>query len=128
MHVFASPNSPFHVQMHNHVPLHNHVQYQYYGGFGEQESLPSHSPPDLDPVPVTRNGFSEEATQKILNQVEYYFSDANLADHLMRFINKYAEGFVSISVVASFKKIKALISSHQQLSLVLRTSSKLVVS
>ncbi|KAJ4968647.1 hypothetical protein NE237_015348 [Protea cynaroides] len=130
MHVFASPNSPFHVQMQNHVPLHNHVQYQYYGGFGEQESLPSHSPPDPDPVPVTRNGLSEEATQKILNQVEYYFSDANLAttDHLMRFINKDAEGFVPISVVASFKKIKALISSHQQLSLVLRTSSKLVVS
>ncbi|KAJ4980881.1 hypothetical protein NE237_031718 [Protea cynaroides] len=129
MHVFASPNSPFHVQMHNHVPLQNHVQYQYYGGFGEQESLPSHSPRP-DPVPVTRNGLSEEVTQKILNQVEYYFSDANLAtiDHLMRFINKDAEGFVPISVVAFFKKIKALISSHQQLSLVLRTSSKLVVS
>ncbi|XP_042517264.1 la-related protein 6B [Macadamia integrifolia] len=130
MHVFPSPNSPFHVQMHNHVALNNHVQYQYFGGFGEQESLQSHAPPDPDPALDNRNGLSEEATQKILNQVEYYFSDANLAttDHLMRFINKDPEGFVPVSVVASFKKIKALISSNHQLAMVLRTSSKLVVS
>uniref|UniRef100_A0A7N2MUR0 La-related protein 6B n=1 Tax=Quercus lobata TaxID=97700 RepID=A0A7N2MUR0_QUELO len=63
-------------------------------------------------------------------KVEYYFSDLNLAttDHLMRFISKDSEGFVPISVVASFKKIKALISSHSQLAAVLRNSSKLVVS
>lgn len=62
--------------------------------------------------------------------MEYYFSDLNLAttDHLMRFINKDPEGFVPISVVASFKKIKALINSHAQLATILRNSSKLVVS
>ncbi|RYR52888.1 hypothetical protein Ahy_A06g027753 isoform A [Arachis hypogaea] len=62
--------------------------------------------------------------------VEYYFSDLNLAttDHLMRFINKDSEGFVPISVVASFKKIKALITSHSQLATALRNSTKLVVS
>ncbi|KAG6664899.1 hypothetical protein CIPAW_02G124800 [Carya illinoinensis] len=46
----------------------------------------------------------------------------------MRFINKDPEGFVPISVVASFKKIKALTSSHSQLATVLRNSSKLVIS
>ncbi|XP_061988335.1 ABC transporter G family member 31-like [Rosa rugosa] len=46
----------------------------------------------------------------------------------MRFINKDPEGFVPISVVASFKKIKALVSSHSQLATVLRNSSKLVSS
>ncbi|KOM29080.1 hypothetical protein LR48_Vigan635s000500 [Vigna angularis] len=46
----------------------------------------------------------------------------------MRFINKDPEGFVPISVVASFKKIKALITSHSLLATVLRNSSKLVVS
>ncbi|XP_043718845.1 la-related protein 6B-like [Telopea speciosissima] len=130
MNVFPSENSPFHVQMHKHVALHNHVQYQYYSGSGEQESLQSHAPPDPDHLPVTRNGLSEEVSHKILNQVEYYFSDANLAttDHLMKFINKDPEGFVPISVVASFKKIKALISSNHDLVHVLQTSSKLVVS
>ncbi|XP_021774743.1 la-related protein 6B [Chenopodium quinoa] len=76
------------------------------------------------------NGLSDENTQKLINQVEYYFSDVNLAttDHLIRFINKDPEGFVPISVVASFKKIKALISSNSQLAALLRSSTKLVVS
>ncbi|CAA6667759.1 unnamed protein product [Spirodela intermedia] len=62
--------------------------------------------------------------------VEYYFSDINLAttEHLMRFINKDPEGFVPISVIAGFKKIKALVSNNAQLAGALRTSSKLVVS
>ncbi|KNA09628.1 hypothetical protein SOVF_151880 [Spinacia oleracea] len=74
------------------------------------------------------NGLSDN--QKLINQVEYYFSDVNLAttDHLIRFINKDSEGFVPISVVASFKKIKALINSNSQLAAILRNSTKLVVS
>ncbi|KAL2922445.1 La-related protein 6B [Bienertia sinuspersici] len=62
--------------------------------------------------------------------VEYYFSDVNLAttDHLIRFISKDPEGFVPISVVSSFKKIKALVASNAQLAAVLRNSTKLVVS
>ncbi|GJZ76688.1 la-related protein 6B [Tanacetum coccineum] len=62
--------------------------------------------------------------------VEYYFSDINLAttDHLMRFISKDPEGYVPISVVVSFKKIKALVSGHAQLATILRNSGKLVVS
>uniref|UniRef100_A0A0V0IE44 Putative la-related protein 6B-like n=1 Tax=Solanum chacoense TaxID=4108 RepID=A0A0V0IE44_SOLCH len=41
---------------------------------------------------------------------------------------KDPEGYVPISVVASFKKIKALIGSHAQLAEVLRSSINLVVS
>lgn len=80
--------------------------------------------------PDSKDGLTDEATQKILNQVEYYFSDINLAttDHLMRFINKDPEGYVPISVVVSFKKIKALVSSNAQLASILRNSAKLVVS
>lgn len=78
---------------------------------------------------VYKDGLTEEVTQKI-NQVEYYFSDLNLAttDHLMRLINKDPEGYVPISFVSSFKKIKTLISSDSQLASILRTSAKLVVS
>ncbi|XP_037495322.1 la-related protein 6B [Jatropha curcas] len=46
----------------------------------------------------------------------------------MRFINKDPEGYVPISVVASFKKIKAAINNNSQLASILRNSSKLVVS
>ncbi|XP_077225118.1 la-related protein 6B-like [Tasmannia lanceolata] len=108
IHTFQSPNSPIYVS-----PL-NHRSFQSV----DQDSGQA------------RDGLSEEVTMKIVNQVEYYFSDANLAttDHLMRFINKDPEGFVPISVVASFKKIKALVSSNPLLANALRTSSKLVIS
>lgn len=79
----------------------------------------------------TKNGgLTEEAAQKIVNQVEFYFSDLNLAttENLIRHMIKDPEGYVPISVVASFKKIKALIGSHAQLADVLRSSINLVVS
>ncbi|XP_050388147.1 la-related protein 6B [Argentina anserina] len=121
----------------HHLPVQYHHHQYYAPGFaGDQEQ-----PPPDDQFPVdhatsssttpskSHSKLSDEATSKILNQVEYYFSDLNLAttDHLMRFINKDPEGFVPISVVASFKKIKALVNSHSQLATVLQNSSKLVV-
>ncbi|KAJ4833632.1 hypothetical protein Tsubulata_001249 [Turnera subulata] len=84
-----------------------------------------------DPSPKTDSAaLQDEAANKLLNQVEYYFSDINLAttDHLIRFINKDPQGYVPISVVASFKKIKAAINSNSQLATILRNSSKLEVS
>eukprot|EP00262_Sarcandra_glabra_P006548 TRINITY_DN18887_c0_g1_i1.p1 TRINITY_DN18887_c0_g1~~TRINITY_DN18887_c0_g1_i1.p1 ORF type:complete len:445 (+),score=66.48 TRINITY_DN18887_c0_g1_i1:137-1471(+) len=124
--VIAQGPAPIHVSP-VYVQTPNHGSFQYFGGSVEHEIV--RAPPDPDPAPA-RDGLSEEVTQKIVNQVEYYFSDANLAttDHLMRFINKDPDGFVPISVVASFKKIKALVSNHNMLATALRTSSKLVVS
>ncbi|KAJ0258482.1 La-related protein 6B [Hirschfeldia incana] len=77
-----------------------------------------------------KTGLPEDTVQKIVNQVEYYFSDLNLAttDHLMRFISKDPEGYVPIHVVASFKKVKAVVSGNSQLATVLQNSAKLVVS
>ncbi|PIA29572.1 hypothetical protein AQUCO_05800007v1 [Aquilegia coerulea] len=150
MHASFSTSSPpmFHVP---YQTTHTHT----YGGVGvgvgvagvgfaqqqqQQHKVPldvqpqpaDHPPEDHPPPSTTRNthALSEEVRHKILNQVEYYFSDVNLAttDHLIRFISKDPDGFVPISVVASFKKIKALVSNHHQLGTVLRKSSKLVVS
>ncbi|PQQ03392.1 la-related protein 6B [Prunus yedoensis var. nudiflora] len=125
---------------HHHLPVQYHHHHQYhYSGFGDQEAAVQHKQQQqlgeqaqVDHASSSSSKthkLSDEATSKILNQVEYYFSDLNLAttDHLMRFINKDPEGFVPISVVASFKKIKALVNSQSQLATVLRNSSKLVV-
>ncbi|PRQ46006.1 putative lupus La protein [Rosa chinensis] len=150
VHVYSPPPTPFHVPIQvvpppppphvvpvhhrHHLPVqyhHHHHQYYAAGFAGDQEPPPPEDqPPPPDHAASSKSHkLSDEATSKILNQVEYYFSDLNLAttDHLMRFINKDPEGFVPISVVASFKKIKALVSSHSQLATVLRNSSKLVV-
>ncbi|KAK8966069.1 hypothetical protein KSP40_PGU016323 [Platanthera guangdongensis] len=109
--------------------------YEYYGGgiegkggFSEQDS--AQVPADLNTSVPARDDLSEDAVQKITKQVEYYFSDANLAttEHLMRFISKDPDGFVPISVVASFKKIKALVHNNLLLANALKTSSKLIIS
>nr|CAD1819904.1 unnamed protein product [Ananas comosus var. bracteatus] len=111
--------------------------FEYYGvggaGFGEHEVVQGPVDPDPSPAPPTapaKEGLSDDVVQKITKQVEYYFSDANLAttEHLMRFITKDSEGFVPISVIAAFKKIKALVHNNSLLANALRTSSKLVVS
>lgn len=98
------------------------------GGFGEQESVQALADPNA--ASTSRDDLSEEIVLKITKQVEYYFSDANLAttEHLMRFISKDPDGFVPISVVASFKKIKALVQNNLLLANALRTSSKLIIS
>lgn len=76
------------------------------------------------------DGLDDEVVHKITKQVEYYFSDINLAttEHLMRFITKDSEGYVPISVIAGFKKVKTSVRNNVMLAAALRTSSKLVVS
>lgn len=154
MHVYPStPASPFPVPIPvqgPHVPMphhhhqqhhaHHHYHHHHHGQNQNQHNHQKHHQETMGQGQQDKdqgqskhhqqNGLSEEATQKLINQVEYYFSDVNLAttDHLIRFINKDPEGYVPISVVASFKKIKALISSNSQLASVLRNSTKLVVS
>ncbi|KAJ0983197.1 hypothetical protein J5N97_011452 [Dioscorea zingiberensis] len=73
---------------------------------------------------------SNDVVQKIVKQVEYQFSDTNLiaSDFLMKIMNKDPEGYVPMSVIASWKKIKSLGINHQMLIKALRTSTKLIVS
>ncbi|XP_016434331.1 la-related protein 6B-like [Nicotiana tabacum] len=139
VHVIATPAATFH-QITTHVPgVQNYiyasqlpVQYPYGGigrGFVDHGGMPTVVVIGAD-SDLNTAGLSEEACQKIVNQVEFYFSDINLAttDHLIRIMFKDPEGYVPMSVVASFKKIKALTSSHAQVAKILRTSTKLVVS
>ncbi|KAK6116836.1 hypothetical protein DH2020_049466 [Rehmannia glutinosa] len=95
---------------------------------------------------TAKNGLSD-SHQKVINQtllptssyvsylllnpqVEFYFSDINLAttDQLFRFMSKDPEGYVPLSVVASFKKIKTAITDSTQLASILQSSNKLLVS
>eukprot|EP00252_Welwitschia_mirabilis_P005344 TRINITY_DN15854_c0_g1_i1.p1 TRINITY_DN15854_c0_g1~~TRINITY_DN15854_c0_g1_i1.p1 ORF type:complete len:469 (+),score=110.23 TRINITY_DN15854_c0_g1_i1:438-1844(+) len=73
---------------------------------------------------------TEDLRQKIVRQVEYYFSDVNLSnnDYLMKFVSKDPDGYVPISVIASFKKIKGLVSNSSLVAAALKTSTYLVVS
>ncbi|KAF0921656.1 hypothetical protein E2562_011402 [Oryza meyeriana var. granulata] len=71
-----------------------------------------------------------DIAHKIIKQVEYQFSDTNLVanDFLMKIMNKDPECYVPMSVISSWKKIKAMGVTNQLLVNALSTSSKLVVS
>ncbi|RLN32955.1 la-related protein 6C-like [Panicum miliaceum] len=75
-------------------------------------------------------GATADMTQKIVKQVEYQFSDINLVanEFLLKIMNKDTEGYVPLSVIASWKKIKSLGATNQMLVKALRTSTKLIVS
>lgn len=53
---------------------------------------------------------SVQLRERIVKQVEWYFSDGNLArdSFLMKHINRNKKGFVSLKLVASLRKVKAI--------------------
>ncbi|KAG1347326.1 la-related protein 6C [Cocos nucifera] len=96
--------------------------------FAEQE--PSHFVPEVHSKISGHSKNNNDVIQKIVKQVEYQFSDTNLvaSDFLIKIMNKDPEGYVPMSVIASWKKIKSLGANNQMLIKALRTSTKLVVS
>ena len=51
-------------------------------------------------------------------QVEFYFSDANITrdKFLLKHVRRNKEGFVSLKLVASFKRVKHLTTDWRQAS------------
>ncbi|CAL0313532.1 unnamed protein product [Lupinus luteus] len=76
------------------------------------------------------NSLTPDLQQKIVKQVEYQFSDMSLLanESFQKQINRDPEGYVPVTLVASTKKIKSLISNIHLLTQAIRSSSKLVLS
>ncbi|KAJ4901526.1 La-related protein 6A [Raphanus sativus] len=72
----------------------------------------------------------DELKQKIIRQVEYYFSDENLPTDkfLLNALKKNKKGFVPISTIATFHKMKKLTRDLDLIVSALKESSFLVVS
>jgi len=83
-------------------------------------------------VSVSSEGLQSdsELSQKIITQVEYYFSDENLAkdSFLMQRINRDKRGYVDLKLIASFKKMKKLTQDIDVIATALRNSKKLEVN
>ncbi|XVF25484.1 hypothetical protein REPUB_Repub13aG0216300 [Reevesia pubescens] len=73
---------------------------------------------------------TDDLKNKIIKQVEYYFSDENLPTdkYMMSLIKKNKEGFVPISIISSYRKMKKLTRSYPSIVAALKESSLLVVS
>ncbi|KAJ0252708.1 La-related protein 6A [Hirschfeldia incana] len=83
-------------------------------------------PIEADAVVVPK----DELKKKIIRQVEYYFSDENLPTDkfLLNAMKKNKKGFVPISTIATFHKMKKLTRDHALIVSALKESSFLVVS
>lgn len=71
-----------------------------------------------------------ELAQKIITQVEYYFSDDNLVkdSFLMQRIHRDKRGFVDLKLIASFKKMKKLTHDINVIATALHNSKKLEIN
>ena len=68
-----------------------------------------------------------ELQEKIIQQVEWYFSDENLLkdSFLMKHINRNRQGYVSLKLVASLRKVKALAKDWRIVQLSVKQSTLL---
>lgn len=91
----------------------------------EQEEV--HQPPDELQSSLA---LSDDLRDKIIKQVEYYFSDENLPTDkfMMKYVKRNKGGFVPIAVIASFRKMRKLVQDVSLVVAALRESSLLVVS
>lgn len=96
---------------------------------GDQEPINLISDPKALPN-CSKNFLTGDIQQRIIKQVEFQLSDMSLLvnDSLAKHMNKDPQGYVPISVIASSKKIKSLVSNNHLLAQALRSSSKLIVS
>lgn len=75
---------------------------------------------------IINNSISE----KICREVEFYFSDENLMKDmfLLRHIQKNNEGFVSLKLIASFKKVKQICNDRKIIASALLKSEKIEIN
>jgi len=70
----------------------------------------------------------EELCEKITQQVEFYFSDANITKDkfLLKHVKRNKEGFVSLKLISSFKRVKHLTKDWRQVAFAIKQCSKLL--
>lgn len=73
---------------------------------------------------------SDELTEKICTQVEFYFSDENIVKDafLLKHVKRNKEGYVSLKLISSFKRVKHLSKDWRVVGAALAKSKKLQVN
>lgn len=73
---------------------------------------------------------TDELKDKIIKQVEFYFSDANILKDafLLKHVRRNKLGYVSLKLITSFKKMKSLTKDYRVVAYSLRQSDQLEVN
>merc|ERR1719245_2529710 len=90
-----------------------------------------HEESSLENVEEEEEPFSEpddDLCEKIVQQVEFYFSDANITKDkfLLKHVKRNKEGFVSLKLISSFKRVKHLTKDWRQVAFAIKKCSKLL--
>jgi len=82
------------------------------------EDVKEELPPMEDP--------NDELCESIVQQVEFYFSDANITKDkfLLKHVKRNKEGFVSLKLISSFKRVKHLTKDWRQVAVAIERKSK----
>ena len=99
------------------------------GGRGSQEGAGATAAQHQEKAPKP---LTDEQVDKIVKQVEFYFSDANLPTDafLMKKVRADPNGFVPIGVVCGFNRMKTLLKKHppiETVAAILRQHSEALV-
>nr|AFX73007.1 lupus la ribonucleoprotein [Spirometra erinaceieuropaei] len=72
----------------------------------------------------------DDLSSKILRQIEFYFSDANIlkGQFMLKSVKASKEGWMKLSTVAAFKRIVSLTTNEQDVRDALKNSSQVEVS
>lgn len=78
----------------------------------------------LDTTPIEIP--SDDMSEKIVEQVEFYFSDENILKDafLLKHVRRNKEGFVSLKLVSSFKRVRQLIKDWRVVGYAIKKKSK----
>ncbi|KDQ22241.1 hypothetical protein PLEOSDRAFT_1109363 [Pleurotus ostreatus PC15] len=125
-----SPTS-HHQGMATYLPIHTHAQVGYEAYAPIPQHLPAASgqitgPPV--PVPLYVNYHLDSTRYLLLSQLEYYLSPQNMAQDLYLRQNMDSKGWISIHLIASFKRVTALTHEFQLVKEVLSLSSVVQVN
>jgi len=68
---------------------------------------------------------SQDLIQKIVDQVEYYFSDENILKDafLLKHVRRNKQGYVSLKLITSFKRVKSLTKDYRVVAIALKTGA-----
>ncbi|CAK1547816.1 unnamed protein product [Leptosia nina] len=83
-----------------------------------------------DPQEPPYNPPDEELANRIASQVEFYFSDANITKDafLLKHVRRNKEGYVSLKLISSFKRVKHLTKDWRVVAEALKKSTKLEIN
>lgn len=84
--------------------------------------------PEVSEPPFTPP--SDELADKIVQQVEFYFSDANITKDafLLKHVKRNKEGYVSLKLISSFKRVKHITKDWRVVAHALARSKKLEIN